>query len=155
MCNGSSPVRSCSLSLYPSYPPTDRFPPDHAALGNETEAGLTLKLHADLHDWSLTKFVDALPDLDLPRQTEFARKECVRAIQSFFACADCVFRSTLYLRILEHLGRGKAWETALDIAKELAHEYETRSFNYPRLAELLNLQAELYSSIAKSDRHFG
>ncbi|GAA5832812.1 hypothetical protein JCM11251_005773 [Rhodosporidiobolus azoricus] len=109
----------------------------HAALGNETEAGLTLKLHADLHEWSLTNFVDALPDLDLPRQTEFARKE------------------TLYLRILEHLGRGKAWETALDIAKELAHEYETRSFNYPRLAELLNLQAELYSSIAKSDRHFG
>ncbi|GAA5913444.1 hypothetical protein JCM6882_001962 [Rhodosporidiobolus microsporus] len=109
----------------------------HAALGNETEAGLTLKLHADLHDWSLTKFVEALPDLDLPRQTEFARKE------------------TLYLRILEHLSRGKAWETALDIAKELAHEYETKSFNYPRLAELLNLQAELYSSIAKSDRHFG
>lgn len=48
---------------------------DHVALGNETEAGLTLKLHADLHEWDLSKFVEASPDLDLPRQTEFARKE--------------------------------------------------------------------------------
>lgn len=50
-------------------------PADHVALGNEIEAGLTLKLHADLHEWNLTTFVDAIPDLDLPRQTEFARKE--------------------------------------------------------------------------------
>jgi hypothetical protein len=48
---------------------------DHIALGNETEAGLTLKLHADLHEWDLSKYVEAVPDLDLPRQTEFARKE--------------------------------------------------------------------------------
>ncbi|GAA5856905.1 hypothetical protein JCM8547_008456 [Rhodosporidiobolus lusitaniae] len=109
----------------------------HSALGNETEAGLTLKLHADLHEWDLTNFVDALPDLDLPRQTEFARKE------------------TLYMRILEHLGKGKAWETAIDLTKELQHEYENKSFNYSRLSELLHLQAELYGSIAKSDRHFG
>ncbi|GAA6012300.1 hypothetical protein JCM10207_002794 [Rhodosporidiobolus poonsookiae] len=109
----------------------------HAALGNETEAGLTLKLHADLHEWNLSTFVDPLPELDLPRQTEFARKE------------------TLYMRILEHLSKGKAWERALELCKELQHEYETRTFAYPRLAELLNLQAELYGSIAKSDRHFG
>ncbi|GAA5960183.1 hypothetical protein JCM21900_000431 [Sporobolomyces salmonicolor] len=109
----------------------------HVALGSHTEAGLTLKLHADLHQWDLSTFVDALPDLDLPRQTEFARKE------------------TLYMRVLEHLNMGKAWETALAICKELQHEYETKSFNYTRLAELLNLEAELYASIAKSERHFG
>ncbi|GAA5859498.1 hypothetical protein JCM1840_004642 [Sporobolomyces johnsonii] len=109
----------------------------HVALGSHTEAGLTLKLHADLHRWDLSTFVDPLPDLDLPRQTEFARKE------------------TLYMRVLEHLNTGKAWETALTICKELQHEYETKSFNYARLAELLNLEAELYASIAKSERHFG
>ncbi|GAA5903536.1 hypothetical protein JCM5296_006854 [Sporobolomyces johnsonii] len=109
----------------------------HVALGSHTEAGLTLKLHADLHQWDLSTFVDPLPDLDLPRQTEFARKE------------------TLYMRVLEHLNTGKAWETALTICKELQHEYETKSFNYARLAELLNLEAELYASIAKSERHFG
>ncbi|GAA5959558.1 hypothetical protein JCM3765_002370 [Sporobolomyces pararoseus] len=109
----------------------------HIALGNETEAGLTLKLHADLHEWDLSKFVDAVPDLDLPRQTEFARKE------------------TLYMRILDHLGRGKAWESAIALSKELQHEYETNAFNYPRLSELLSLQAELYAGIATSDRQFG
>ncbi|GJN92547.1 hypothetical protein Rhopal_005577-T1 [Rhodotorula paludigena] len=108
----------------------------HVALGNFVEAGLTLKLHADLHDWNLTAFVDALPELDLPRQTEFARKE------------------TLYMRILEYLSKGKAYETALDLCKELEAEFEA-VYNYPRLAELLNLKSELYAYIAKSDRHFG
>lgn len=59
------------------------------------------------------------------------------------------------MRILDHLGRGKAWETALAFSRELQHEYETNAFNYARLAELLNLQAELYASIAHSDRQFG
>ncbi|GAA5973495.1 hypothetical protein JCM11641_006492 [Rhodosporidiobolus odoratus] len=108
----------------------------HVALGNDTEAGLTLKLHADLHEWSLAQFVEPLPDLDLPRQTEFARKE------------------TLYMRILEHLSRGKSWEAALDLCKELQQEYE-HVFNYSRLADLFKLQAELLTSIVNSDRHFG
>lgn len=47
----------------------------HVALGNETEAGLTLKLHADLHSWNLNAYLEPIPELDLPRQTEFARKE--------------------------------------------------------------------------------
>ena len=109
----------------------------HVALGHDTEAGLTLKLHADLHSWDPNSFVEALPDLDLPRQTEFVRKEM------------------LYMRILEHLSAGKAWETALTICKELQHEYETRTFDYARLSELLALQGSLYASIAKGERQFG
>ncbi|KPV73694.1 uncharacterized protein RHOBADRAFT_54888 [Rhodotorula graminis WP1] len=108
----------------------------HNACGNYVEAALTLKLHADLHEWNLSNLVDPLPDLDLPRQTEFARKE------------------TLYLRILEHLGKGQAYETAIDLVRELELEYE-RTFNYPRLAELLHLKAELYARIAQADRQFG
>ncbi|GAA5899842.1 hypothetical protein JCM8208_004581 [Rhodotorula glutinis] len=108
----------------------------HIARGNHVEAALTLKLHADLHEWDLSSFVDPLPHLDLPRQTEFARKE------------------TLYLRILEHLGKGQAYETAIDLVRELELEYE-RTFNYPRLAELLHLKAELYAHIAEADRQFG
>lgn len=62
---------------------------------------------------------------------------------------------TLYMRILEHLGRGQAWESAITLSKELQHEYETNAFNYTRLSELLSLQADLYAGIATSDRHFG
>ncbi|KAH8918163.1 hypothetical protein BT69DRAFT_1354118 [Atractiella rhizophila] len=108
----------------------------HVASGNETEAGLTLKLHADLHSWDFNTFCDPIPDLRLPRQSDFARKE------------------TLYMRILEHLAKGKAWECAIEICKELQFQYEHRSFNYERLAELLVHEAELYASIVKSDRYF-
>ncbi|GAA5840554.1 hypothetical protein JCM9279_007363 [Rhodotorula babjevae] len=108
----------------------------HIARGDLVEAGMTLKLHADLHEWDLSTFLEPLPDLELPRQTDFARKE------------------TLYLRILEHLGKGQAYETAIELVRELELEYE-RTFNYLRLAELLNLKAELYAHIARTDRHFG
>jgi dedicator of cytokinesis protein 3 len=43
-------------------------------------AGLTLKLHADLHDWSKEgDMLDALEDVELalPAQTSFARKEAI------------------------------------------------------------------------------
>ncbi|SCZ89055.1 BZ3500_MvSof-1268-A1-R1_Chr1-1g00923 [Microbotryum saponariae] len=115
----------------------DRLVSYHIALGNETEAGLTLMLHADLHTWDLKTYVDALPDLGFPRQTAFARKE------------------SLYMRILEHMTKGKAWETALALCKELQQQYETHNFNYARLSELLILQSELYASIIKGDRQFG
>jgi dedicator of cytokinesis protein 3 len=128
----------------------------HAFSGNETEAGLTLKLHADIYAWDLSTFVEAIPDLDLPRQTEFARKEC--ALLSLnpritSLTLTLVYRS-LYLRILAHLGKGKAWEVALGICKELQHEYETRSFSYGRLAELLVLQSEFYTHIISTERPF-
>lgn len=127
-------------------------------MGNETEAGLTLKLHADLHNWNISNFLDPIPDLDLPRQTEFARKEYADSTHPYSPLLiPCLFPSfrTLYMRMLSHLGKGKAWESAIDVCKELQHQYETISFNYSRLSELLILQSELYASIAKSDRNFG
>ena len=53
---------------------------------NYVEAALTLKLHSDLYDWDLHSFLDAMPDLGLPRQSQFHRKE------------------TLCLLILDYLG---------------------------------------------------
>ncbi|KAG8934388.1 hypothetical protein FRC01_003345 [Tulasnella sp. 417] len=59
---------------------------------NYVEAALTLKLHADLHEWDLSSFVDPMPELDLPRQSQFVRKE------------------TLCLLILDYLGGSKLWD---------------------------------------------
>lgn len=47
----------------------------HLGSENYVEAALTLKLHADLHEWDMHAFVEALPELDLPRQSQFSRKE--------------------------------------------------------------------------------
>lgn len=58
----------------------------HLASQNYVEAALSLKLHADLHDWDLNSYVEPLEDLGLPKQSRFARKE------------------TLCLLILDYLG---------------------------------------------------
>ena len=71
----------------------------HIASNQFTEAGLTLKLHADLYRFDTTCILPAMPELDLPQQSEFGRKEL------------------LYLRILELLSKGKAFETAIAVSK--------------------------------------
>ena len=82
----------------------------HLQSQNYVEAGLTLKLHSDLYDWDLTKFLEPMPDLGLPRQSQFSRKE------------------TLCLLILDYLGRhrfaifdhpfSKTWPMQLDLHRQ-------------------------------------
>lgn len=71
----------------------------HVASNQFTEAGLTLKLHADLYNFDPTTVVPAIVELTFPEQSEFNRKEL------------------LYLRMLELLSRGQAYETAIAISK--------------------------------------
>lgn len=108
----------------------------HLENQNYVEAALTLKLHADLHSWDMDSFVEPFGELDLPRQSHFARKE------------------TLYMLILDYLGKGQAWEISVDICRELAQQYEFRSVNYVRLGEVLHHQAKLYQRIATEERAF-
>ena len=83
----------------------------HLQSTNYVEAALTLKLHAEMHEWDLTSFVEPMEDLGLPQQSQFHRKE------------------TLYLLILDYLGKGKAWESAIEICKELAYQHAEITFN--------------------------
>ncbi|CUA66609.1 Dedicator of cytokinesis protein 3 [Rhizoctonia solani] len=108
----------------------------HLNSENYVEAALTLKLHADLHEWDLHAFVEALPELDLPRQSQFARKE------------------VLYLLIIEYLSKGKAWETAVEICRELAAQHAEVSFDYRRLAEIMVHQAALLEHIVTDQRYY-
>ncbi|KAG9102699.1 hypothetical protein FRC06_001407 [Ceratobasidium sp. 370] len=108
----------------------------HLGSENYVEAALTLKLHADLHEWDLHAFVETLPELDLPRQSQFARKE------------------VLYLLIVEYLSKGKAWETAVEICRELATQHAEVSFDYRRLAEIMVHQAALLEHIVSDQRYY-
>ncbi|KAI0812456.1 cytoplasmic protein [Irpex lacteus] len=108
----------------------------HLQAQNYVEAALTLKLHADLHQWDLNSFAPAMPELGLPQQSEFHRKE------------------TLCLLILDYLGQGKAWERALEICKELTYQHAEVTFNYARLAEILRLQAALLEHIVTEQRYY-
>ncbi|EPQ57371.1 hypothetical protein GLOTRDRAFT_137711 [Gloeophyllum trabeum ATCC 11539] len=108
----------------------------HLQSQNYVEAALTLKLHSDLHDWDLNTFVEPMEDLGLPQQSQFHRKE------------------TLSLLILDYLGKGKAWESAIEICKELAFQHEEVTFNYARLAEILRHRATLLEHIITDQRYY-
>ncbi|KAJ7262301.1 C2 domain in Dock180 and Zizimin proteins-domain-containing protein [Mycena haematopus] len=103
---------------------------------NYVEAALTLKLHSDLHEWDLNSFVGPMEDLGLPQQSQFHRKE------------------TLCLLILDYLGKGKAWENAIEICKELALQHSEVTFNYGRLSEILRHQAALLEHIVTDQRYY-
>ncbi|KAF8160994.1 hypothetical protein B0H34DRAFT_746533 [Crassisporium funariophilum] len=108
----------------------------HLQSQNYVEAALTLKLHSDLHEWDLNSFVGPMEDLGLPQQSHFHRKE------------------TLCLLILDYLGKGKAWENAIEICKELAYQHAEVTFNYGRLSEILRHQAALLEHIVTDQRYY-
>ncbi|THH15128.1 hypothetical protein EW146_g5303 [Bondarzewia mesenterica] len=108
----------------------------HLQSQNYVEAALTLKLHADLHEWDLNSFVEPMEDLGLPAQSQFHRKE------------------TLSLLILDYLGKGKAWESAIEICRDLAFQHSEVTFNYGRLAEILRHQAALLEHIVTDQRYY-
>lgn len=108
----------------------------HLTNHNFVEAALTLKLHADLHSWDMESFVDPIEELSLSRQSQFARRE------------------TLYMLILDYLGKGEAWEISVDICRDLAQQYEYRAVDYSRLAEVLEYQSTLFRKISSTERSF-
>ncbi|KAF8210093.1 cytoplasmic protein [Mycena galopus ATCC 62051] len=108
----------------------------HLQSQNYVEAALTLKLHSDLHEWDLNSFVGPMEDLGLPQQSQFHRKE------------------TLCLLILDYLGKGKAWENAIGICKELAFQHSEVTFNYGRLSEILRHEAALLEHIVTDQRYY-
>ena len=63
----------------------------HIQSQNWVEAALTLKLHADLHEWDLNTFAPPMEDLGLPQQSQFHRKEtlCLLILDYLGGSRDC------------------------------------------------------------------
>ena len=101
---------------------------------NHAEAGLALRLHADLYDWDPTKTTPALEDPEFPAQTHFERKE------------------RIYFDMIKHFEDGQAWDSALAAYKELQVQYETNTFDFSKLARTERAIATVYETIAKSDK---
>lgn len=71
-----------------------------SSLHNNAEAGLALRLHADLYDWN-SSLVPSLADPAFPEQTSFERKE------------------QLYFEMIKHYEEGAAWGSALYVLSKL------------------------------------
>ncbi|KAK4656261.1 Deoxycytidine kinase 1 [Podospora pseudocomata] len=101
---------------------------------NHAEAGLALRLHADLYDWDPLRTTPPLSDPEFPAQTHFERKE------------------RIYFDMIKHFEDGEAWSSALAAYKELQQQYETNIFDFAKLARTERAIANIYETIAKSDR---
>ncbi|KAK5658687.1 hypothetical protein OQA88_2086 [Cercophora sp. LCS_1] len=101
---------------------------------NHAEAGLALRLHADLYDWDPTRTTPALQDPAFPTQTHFERKE------------------RIYFDMIKHFEEGEAWGSALAAYKELQTQYETNIFDFAKLARTERAIATIYETVAKSEK---
>lgn len=101
-------------------------------LNNKTEAGLALRLHADLYTWQSTN-VRPLADPDYPEQSSFERKE------------------RLYFEMVKYYEEGEAWEIALESYRELADQYENYQFDFAKLARTQRSMATIYEAITKGE----
>lgn len=102
----------------------------HLECDNFTEAAYTLQLHAQLLRWS---------DEPLPALLLTSRHPNTTSHRQL--------KEALYLDSVDLFDRGKMWECALSLCKELARQYEEETYEYGRLSALLIRKATLYDNI--------
>uniref|UniRef100_A0AAZ3RFL8 Dedicator of cytokinesis 2 n=1 Tax=Oncorhynchus tshawytscha TaxID=74940 RepID=A0AAZ3RFL8_ONCTS len=100
----------------------------HLDVENYTEAAYTLLLHSRLLKWS-----------DDQCSPQFELRSCQTQRQ---------LKENLYDKIIGHFDKGKMWEEAITLCKELADQYEMEVFDYELLSQSLQ-QAKFYENIMK------
>lgn len=105
-----------------------------AQLHNPTEAGLALRLHADLYGWD-ARMLEPLRDPAFPEQSSFERKE------------------QLYFEMIKYYEEGAAWNCALASYRELAEQYEHHIYDFAKLARTQRSMAKIYETITKGERN--
>uniref|UniRef100_A0A5F8GR56 Dedicator of cytokinesis 5 n=1 Tax=Monodelphis domestica TaxID=13616 RepID=A0A5F8GR56_MONDO len=95
----------------------------HRDCENYTEAAYTLLLHAEL--------------LQVWETLLYSQQE---------------LKEKLYQEIISYFDKGKMWEKAIKLSKELAETYESKVFDYEGLGNLLKKRASFYENIIKAMR---
>uniref|UniRef100_A0A8C6V5W5 Dedicator of cytokinesis 2 n=1 Tax=Neogobius melanostomus TaxID=47308 RepID=A0A8C6V5W5_9GOBI len=96
---------------------------------NYTEAAYTLQLHTRLLKWS---------DEMCNPQFEVHGSQTQRQLKEM-----------LFDTIIDYFDKGKMWEEAITLCKELAEQYENEIFDYELLSKRLEKQAKFYENIMK------
>ncbi|XP_054906818.1 dedicator of cytokinesis protein 5 [Poeciliopsis prolifica] len=107
----------------------------HLDCENYTEAAYTLLLHAELLEWSDKPCAPHL----IPRDGEhvWTQQE---------------LKERLFQEIICYLDKGKMWEKAIELGKQLAKMHEIHMFDFMELSELLKKQAKFYEQIMHAMR---
>lgn len=107
----------------------------HRDCENYTEAAYTLLLHAELLQWS-----------DKPCVPHLLQRD------SYYVYTQQELKEKLYQEIISYFDKGKMWEKAIKLSKELAETYESKVFDYESLGSLLKKRASFYENIIKAMR---
>ncbi|XP_058812929.1 dedicator of cytokinesis protein 1 isoform X3 [Topomyia yanbarensis] len=108
----------------------------HMEFDNFTEAAYTLKLHSNELCWNDSPLSALLKSSrHLSCSTHWALKE------------------KLYRDIIDLFDRGKMWESAIDMCKELSLQYENEIYDYLSLAELYKKMSQFYEKILREKRY--
>ncbi|XP_011337215.1 dedicator of cytokinesis protein 1 isoform X1 [Ooceraea biroi] len=107
----------------------------HLECDNYTEAAYSLKLHSQLLAWS---------DQPLPPLLISHRYPLCQTHREL--------KEALYNDIIDYFDKGRMWECALTICKELVSQYEEETFDYLQLSVLLRRMAKFYDCIVKQLR---
>ncbi|XP_034353486.1 dedicator of cytokinesis protein 5 isoform X1 [Arvicanthis niloticus] len=107
----------------------------HRDCENYTEAAYTLLLHAELLQWS-----------DKPCVPHLLQRD------SYYVYTQQELKEKLYQEIISYFDKGKMWEKAIKLSKELAETYESKVFDYEGLGSLLKKRALFYENIIKAMR---
>uniref|UniRef100_A0A3Q2E7W2 Dedicator of cytokinesis 5 n=1 Tax=Cyprinodon variegatus TaxID=28743 RepID=A0A3Q2E7W2_CYPVA len=107
----------------------------HLDCENYTEAAYTLLLHAELLEWSDKPCAPHL----IPRDGShvWTQQE---------------LKERLFQEIICYLDKGKMWEKAIELGKQLAKMHESHMFDFMELSELLKKQAKFYEQILHAMR---
>uniref|UniRef100_A0A671YPQ2 Dedicator of cytokinesis 1 n=1 Tax=Sparus aurata TaxID=8175 RepID=A0A671YPQ2_SPAAU len=104
----------------------------HKECDNYTEAAYTLLLHAKLLKWS-----------DEPCAAHLTQRD------GYQATTQGQLKDQLYQQIINYFDKGKMWEEAIILGKELAEQYENEMFDFEQLSASLRKQAQFYENIVK------
>uniref|UniRef100_A0A672PQR9 Dedicator of cytokinesis protein 5-like n=1 Tax=Sinocyclocheilus grahami TaxID=75366 RepID=A0A672PQR9_SINGR len=107
----------------------------HLDCENYTEAAYTLLLHAELLEWSDKPCAPHLIPWDGTQG--WTQQE---------------LKERLFQEIMCNLDKGKMWEKAIEMAKQLVKLHENQMFDFIELSQLLKQQAQYYENIMHAMR---
>ncbi|XP_073969012.1 dedicator of cytokinesis protein myoblast city isoform X3 [Rhodnius prolixus] len=102
----------------------------HLECDNFTEAAYTLKLHSKLLSWSDNPLSSLLRSSNYPLCTTHRS-----------------LKEALYYDIITYFDKGKMWECAVEVCKELAKQYDEMTHDYHRMSIILRRMADYYDKI--------
>lgn len=137
---------ACTVSLLQFYREVDRnemyiryvykLRDLHMEFDNYAEAAFTLQLHSNLLLWNDTELPPLLKSHRYSHcQTHRQLKEC------------------LFNEIIDLFDKGKQWECAITMCKELAKQYEAEIYDYENLSAVHTKLSKFYTKILQVMRH--